>query len=61
MGIMAQDEQDLRFALDHWRLIALEIKNESHEDIIKLKECENNVEWFESTLAVAIADKATKA
>ena len=60
LGIMARDEADLRFALEHWKLIVLDLKSEPHEEILKMKDCEDNVAWFEATLAVALADKETK-
>ena len=60
IGITAKDGTDLQFALDHWRLISLEIGSEPHEDIMRLRDCEDNIRWFESTLAMAIADRGTK-
>ena len=61
MGIMARDEEDLCFTLDRWRLVAMDLTNEPHEDVMKLDDCKKKIAWLEATLAVAVADKEVNA
>ena len=60
-GIMARDEVDLRFALEHWELTLMELSHEPHDEVMTLEVCEQSVAWLKSTLAVAVADGETGA
>lgn len=61
IGIMGKDEADLQFVLEHWQLITMAMKDEPHEEVIRLIDCENQVAWLESMLVVALADKEASA
>ena len=54
---MARDEVDIRFTLEHWRLIMMDLADEPHEEVIRLADCEKSVAWLESTMAMAVAEK----
>ncbi|KAG7004532.1 hypothetical protein G7Y79_00024g054820 [Physcia stellaris] len=56
LGIVAGDMEDIHFALEHWRLIRMEIGDEPHEEVLKEKECNDIIRWLDSALAVAEAD-----
>lgn len=60
MGITTKDEEDLRFALAHWRLIEMELSREAHEEIICLVDCKAQVAWLEGLLTAAVAHKETE-
>ena len=60
MGIMAKDEADIRFTLEHWQLIVMDLTHEPHDDVIRLAKCVENVAWLESMLAVVVVDEETK-
>ena len=59
VGIMAKDEVDLRFTLEHWHLILMELSHEPHEEIMALQFCKKAIAWLESTPTVAVADRET--
>ena len=54
-GIMAKDEVDIRFTLDHWELILGELTLEPQEEVMRLEFCKQTITWLESLLAVALA------
>ena len=59
-GIMAKDEIDLRFTLDHWDLILGELTMEPQEEVMPLDFCKQTIVWLENTLAVAVGDGELK-
>lgn len=56
-GIFAREEEDVQFVLSHWQLILAESRFEPHEEVVHLEDCEKNIAWLETLLAVARKDK----
>ena len=60
MGILAGDEVDLRWVIEHWKITKMVIECEPHEDVVIVRQCEERIMWLESTLRVAEEDRAAQ-
>ena len=50
VGFRKSDVQDIRWVIEHWKIIRLAIELEPHDDLITISQCDKNLLWMETNL-----------